>query len=234
MKQRSLFFLVLLGTLAPGLSAQEHHGERDRPRAFYWKGVVERGYLGLQVVGMTPELRQHYGAPDDAGVLVARVQEESPAEGAGILVGDIVTAVDGERIESAMRLSHAIGDKSAGDTVAVELWREGAAQTVTVTVAERDRRVMDLAAMPDFVFTPGEGALVAGPGPLLDDEAMEALDQARRELVERFESKEWQEKLEQLTELNVSKVEERIRELERRLRELERELEREAQEKRQD
>lgn len=232
MKRRTLCFLVLMGALAPALSAQERPEERDRTRAFYWKGVVERGYLGLQVVGMTPELRQHFGAPEDAGVLVARVQEGSPAEGAGILVGDIVAAVDGNRIETGMRLSHAVGDKSAGETVSVELWRDGAAQTVLVTVAERDRHVMDLATMPDFVFATGENGVIAGPTFHFDDESLEALEQARKELAERFESEEWQRKLEQLGELNVSKVEERIRALEKRLRDLEFELESKTGEKR--
>lgn len=223
MKQRILGSLVLLAALAPALQAQE----RNHTRAFVWKGSVERGYLGLQVVGMTPELRRHFGAPEDAGVLVARVQEGSPAEGAGILVGDIVAAVDGERIESALALSHAVGEKSAGDTVSVELWRDGSAQTVTAIVAERDRRVMDLAALPDVLFAPGDRFFLAGPEPgvlPLDEHALEALEEARKEISERFESGEWERKLEQIRELDVSKVEERIRELEKRLKELEKEL----------
>jgi membrane-associated protease RseP (regulator of RpoE activity) len=227
MKRRSLrnaawLSVGLLG-LGQGLFAQERR-EPDRTRAFYWKGVVERGYLGLEVVGMTPELRRHFGAPEDAGVLVARVRQGSPAEGAGILVGDIVAAVDAEPVDSPMRLSHAVGDKSAGDAVAVEIWRDGSARTLTVTVAERDRHVMDLATMPDFVFAPGDKFFIAGAGPHLDEDAMAALEEARKQLVERFESEEWQQKLDRLRELDVSKVEERIRVLEKRLQELEREL----------
>src|SRR5262245_15606747 len=46
------------------------------------------GFLGVQLIGITPELRQHYGVPKDAGVLVGAVEADSPAAKAGIQVGD--------------------------------------------------------------------------------------------------------------------------------------------------
>ncbi|HXV63551.1 MAG TPA: hypothetical protein VEK15_22810, partial [Vicinamibacteria bacterium] len=66
------------------------------------------------------------------------------------------------------------------------------------------------------------------PGMRLDPEAMEAFQNAMRELSERFESGAWKEKLERIQTLDLSRVEERMKEVERRLEELEKELAKEA------
>ncbi len=103
-----------------------------------------RGYIGIRLIEMTPELRAHYGAPRDAGVLVAEVEPESAAAKAGIQVGDIITSADGERIESARELSRAIRRKKGGDTLQMEVSRDRAMKPLTVTVAERERSEIDL------------------------------------------------------------------------------------------
>src|SRR5512133_3026190 len=56
------------------------------------------GFLGVSLIGITPELRAHYGAPKDAGVLVGRVEKDSAAAKAGLEVGDIVTSVGTEHV----------------------------------------------------------------------------------------------------------------------------------------
>lgn len=88
---------------------------------------------------MTPELRTHYGAPRDAGVLVAAVETDSAASKAGIQVGDIITAVDGERIDSTWELSRAIRRKKVGETVKVEVYRDRASKHLSVSVEERKK-----------------------------------------------------------------------------------------------
>ncbi|MGH9368936.1 MAG: S1C family serine protease [Thermoanaerobaculia bacterium] len=96
-----------------------------------------RGYVGVRLVGITPELREHFGVPRDAGVLVGGVEPDSPAAKAGIRVGDILTAVDGDRIDSARDLSRAVRRKKAGQTVQLDLSRDRAKKQLTVTVTER-------------------------------------------------------------------------------------------------
>src|SRR4029077_19784150 len=59
-----------------------------------------RGYLGIQLIEITPELRAHYGVARDAGVLVGGVEPDSPAAKAGIEVGDIITRDGGARLEA--------------------------------------------------------------------------------------------------------------------------------------
>jgi membrane-associated protease RseP (regulator of RpoE activity) len=116
-----------------------------------------RAYLGVQTVDLTSELRDHLGAPKDSGVMVGAVEDNSPADKAGLKVGDIVVSVDGKDIESAAALRLALRGKKDGDTVRVEVLRGRTRQTFVATVAEREMRnilPMDLDALPRALGTP--------------------------------------------------------------------------------
>jgi predicted metalloprotease with PDZ domain len=76
-------------------------------------------------------------------VLIARIEEESPAAQAGLRVGDIVTSVDGEEVASAGELRRAIASRDAGDEVTIELYRDGRLEQVTASLGKREP--------PDFV-----------------------------------------------------------------------------------
>lgn len=102
----------------------------------HWVG--KGGYLGVMLTPMTAELRAHEGVPEDAGVLVSKVVEDSPAWRAGVRVGDVVTAVDGRAVATPHDLAHAVRGKKAGDAATLELWRDGAVQNLTATVEERE------------------------------------------------------------------------------------------------
>jgi membrane-associated protease RseP (regulator of RpoE activity) len=69
---------------------------------------IGKGRLGVLVLGITPELRMHYGAADDRGVLVARVQAGSPAAAAGLQAGDVITDAGGQAIDQASDLVNAV------------------------------------------------------------------------------------------------------------------------------
>lgn len=98
-------------------------------------------FLGVQLSDLTPELRSHFGVPEDAGVMVGKLVDGSPAFRAGLEVGDIVTAVDGEPVASASALAGAIRDHEDGDTVVLEVWRDGRMQKISAALEERERRV---------------------------------------------------------------------------------------------
>ncbi|HEY7574935.1 MAG TPA: PDZ domain-containing protein [Thermoanaerobaculia bacterium] len=98
------------------------------------------GFLGVQLIGITPELREHYGVARDTGILVGGVEADSPAAKAGIQVGDVLTSVDGSAINSTRDLSRAIRRKKAGDSVQLDLTRNRAKKQVTATLAERPAR----------------------------------------------------------------------------------------------
>jgi hypothetical protein len=111
----------------------------DGDEPFVWRlpRRARRGYLGIHLLEMTPELRAHFGAPKDAGVLVAGVESESPAAKAGIKVGDIVTRADGERVESGRDLSHVVRGMKSGETLKVEVSRDRAVKQIAVKIEER-------------------------------------------------------------------------------------------------
>lgn len=130
--------------------------------------MPRRAYLGVQTVDLTAELRDHLGAPKDSGVMVGSVEDGSPADKAGLKVGDIVVAVDGKDIESASALRLALRGKKDGDTVRVEVLRGRARQTFVATVAERQMRTilpMDLDDLPRALGTPEFRARLETLGP---------------------------------------------------------------------
>jgi membrane-associated protease RseP (regulator of RpoE activity) len=234
----ALAVLSFAGLAAAGQARASEPGKR----VFSWK-FIGRGYLGVEVMPLTKELRAHFGAPEDAGVLVARVREDSPAAAAGIQVGDVLTAVDGKPLSGPPSLAHAVREKKTGESVQVDFLRDESALTATVTVEERDRTVVDLAefeaAIPDIFAFPGIGPLegshgfVYTPGERmeLDPKAMRAFEDAMRDLENSFDSDEWKEKMKLFQKLDLSEFQERMKEVEDRLRKLEGELDKEGKKK---
>jgi membrane-associated protease RseP (regulator of RpoE activity) len=98
----------------------------------------KRAHLGVRLTDLSSELREHYGAPKDSGVLVASVEEDSPAAKAGVKVGDIIVGVDGQEVESSSDLRRALKDKKDGDSVRIEVLRGRTRQSLVASVVERD------------------------------------------------------------------------------------------------
>ena len=114
-----------------------------------------RTYIGISLAGLTPELREHFGAPKDSGVMVESVQEDSPAEKAGIKVGDIVLSVDGKDVRSSVDLRAALREKKEGDSVRLEVLRGRSRQTIVANVKEREApRMFQLDELPGVIGTP--------------------------------------------------------------------------------
>lgn len=105
---------------------------------------VPCGYLGIGLLDLTPELRTHYGVPEDVGVLVSKVAPGSPAEKAGIKVGDILTGLDGKPVASSFDVRHRVRTAEDGAQSTVEVWRSGKVQTLTATLEKRSRPELDL------------------------------------------------------------------------------------------
>jgi predicted metalloprotease with PDZ domain len=133
------------------------------PRAFAvgWG----RPRLGVQLAETTPELRTHFGASEDAGVLVSKVLEGMPAEKSGVRVGDLIVAVDGEPVATAGELAQAI--RSAEGTVRIEIFRERKKMTIDVTLPDEksiDRPTGPRAYLaPPTAPAPAPGASLAEP-----------------------------------------------------------------------
>ncbi|HEX9943718.1 MAG TPA: PDZ domain-containing protein [Thermoanaerobaculia bacterium] len=106
--------------------------------------MMRRGYLGVGLTELTPELRTHFGVPEDAGAMVAKVEPGSPAEKAGIKVGDILTSVDGQDVKSSWDVMRKVRPLDDGQQVPVEIWRNGKAQNLTVTIVQKERPEFDM------------------------------------------------------------------------------------------
>jgi len=99
-------------------------------------GEVRRGRLGIMIQDLTPDLAQALGLPRSAGALVARVEEGTPAERAGIRSGDVVIAVNGRPVSSSRDLRNAIGLMRTGTKVELTILRDGKEETVTAVLDE--------------------------------------------------------------------------------------------------
>jgi len=101
------------------------------------QGYVKRGYLGIvsQQVKLPPAQRT---SAQESGLLVVRVEDGSPAEKAQLLVGDILLSIDGKAISDADDLLAALSGDRVGTTVNLQVMRGGAAQTVPITVGQRN------------------------------------------------------------------------------------------------
>jgi membrane-associated protease RseP (regulator of RpoE activity) len=101
---------------------------------FEWS--TAKGRLGVTVMSLTPELRKHFGAPEDRGVLVAHVESDTPAKMAGIEVGDVIVGVHGTKIDAAPDVLSALADVGKGEHTKIELVRDGKSLTLDATLAD--------------------------------------------------------------------------------------------------
>jgi serine protease Do len=100
-------------------------------------GSVTRGWLGVSIQDLSPELAEYYGIKDKKGVLVAQVFEGDPADKAGIKANDVIVEIDGKSIESSRDLTRTIADLAVGKKATVTLLRDGKEKTVNVKIAKR-------------------------------------------------------------------------------------------------
>jgi serine protease Do len=101
-------------------------------------GSVTRGWLGVGIQDLTPELAEYYGIEDKKGVLVAKVFEGDPAGKAGIKANDIIIAVDGKPIKTSRELTGTIAEIPVGKKTPITILRDGKEKTVKVEIAKRD------------------------------------------------------------------------------------------------
>jgi hypothetical protein len=191
---------------------------------YAWSMQGSRAFLGVQSIELTPELRRHFGVPESAGVMISKVTSESPAASSGIAVGDILTAIDSEPIDSTTDLVMAIGRRESDTVVQVEIWRDGQVQTLPATLAEHEGPWVDIR---QFHLGEGHGAAhQASPEDLEDaiEIETEVFNTAVERLHETIDSPEWHERVYRFTE-HQGDLMERIEILEKRLRELQEELE---------
>ncbi len=105
------------------------------------KGHVTRGWLGVTIQEVTPELAKSFGLKENKGALVAQVGPGSPAEKAGIEQGDIILAFDGQTISDSKDLPRIVASTVVGKLVTVKLSREGKVMGRSLKVGELEEKV---------------------------------------------------------------------------------------------
>ena len=99
-------------------------------------GKIARGWLGVSIQGMTPELAASLGLDKAKGALVSSVVHDGPAERAGIKAGDVVLEYDGKEINHANDLPFLVASTPAGKTVSLRVFRDKRATTLAAAIGQ--------------------------------------------------------------------------------------------------
>jgi serine protease Do len=104
------------------------------------KGHVTRGWLGVSIQEVTPELSKSFGMKEKKGALVAQVIPGSPAEKAKIEQGDVITEFDGKEIAESKDLPRIVASTPVGKSVTVKIWRDGKVTDRQVKIGEMEEK----------------------------------------------------------------------------------------------
>ncbi len=104
-------------------------------QAYNWSGG---GYIGVQLTDLTEQLAKYFGVSGGEGVLITEVNEDSPAQMAGLLAGDVITRINGDDIASYGEVKEIVSESEKGDNLKFTIVRNKTEQAIEVTVAEAD------------------------------------------------------------------------------------------------
>lgn len=99
-------------------------------------GVVRRGQLGVSVQPVTTDVARSLNLPEARGVIVGEVQPESAASRAGLKIGDIITALNGEPVNESNELRNRVANTQPGTEITLTVWRDGGEQQIRATLGE--------------------------------------------------------------------------------------------------
>jgi len=105
----------------------------DQLRKF---GVTKRGWIGVRIQQVTPDIAEGLGLPTTAGALVAEVTPGGPAAKAGVQNGDLITGFDGKPVPDSRTLPRVVADTAVGKTVNIDVWRKGRKQALHIQIAK--------------------------------------------------------------------------------------------------
>ena len=104
-------------------------------------GKVVRGWLGVSVQDLTPQLARQFGAKENEGALVGEVMKDSPAEKAGLKRGDVIVAVSGSRVQDAGHLRNLVAGMAVGAKVKLDVIRDKKEVHIEAVVGELPKEV---------------------------------------------------------------------------------------------
>ena len=105
-------------------------------------GTVNRGWLGVVIQDLTPELREYYDIKDQKGVLVTQINKGDPADNAGIKQNDIILSINGKNVQTIRELSRNVADSPLDKKIPIEIHRDGQEKTLYAKlITKSDNRV---------------------------------------------------------------------------------------------
>ena len=128
------------------------------------KGHVTRGYLGVNIQSITPEIASSMGLKESKGALVAEVVPGGPASKAGFEQGDIVTAIDGQAVDDSYDLTRRVASVPTGNVATFNISRQGKPMQLKATIAVRPDQQQLASAAQGKDSPMGPAASVAGLG----------------------------------------------------------------------
>src|SRR5262245_66575850 len=145
-RARSARRLILLGTtasfaaaallLGPGGSGQSMLPAASTANAKESAPQAGRGWIGVQIQSVTTNIAESLGMKEDKGALVAEPRTDGPAAKAGVLSGDVITALNGQPVNDIRDLAKQIGDLAPGAMAKLTIWRTVEEKTMSLTHGE--------------------------------------------------------------------------------------------------
>ena len=126
------------GSVGIGFAISSNLAERVAEQLIEF-GQTRRGWLGVYIQEVTPDIAESLGLNDDIGALISSVNEDGPAAKGGIQAGDVIVEFDGKQIEKMRDLPRIVAETDIGANVKVELFRQGKRETVNVTLGELEK-----------------------------------------------------------------------------------------------
>ena len=122
-------------------------------------GKVVRGWLGVSIQDLSPELAPQFGVPEPKGVLINEIMDDSPAKRAGLERGDVIVEYDGKSVENAAQLRNAVAQTVVGKKVVVKFMRDKKSRTAEVAIVEQPKNVAQAGNEDAGEGSPSSGAL---------------------------------------------------------------------------
>src|SRR5215467_7500477 len=128
-------------------------GEDDQDGVSVLLDAEGSSWLGVELHEVTSDTAKELKLPAERGVVLSSIVPDSPAAKAGLKENDVVTEINGQRIEGAAQFRRVIREVPAGRIAQITVWRDGRAQTISVTLGKAEERRHSFK-----MFTPAPGA----------------------------------------------------------------------------
>jgi len=136
-------------------------------------GKVKRGWLGVKIQEVTPDIADAVGLPDASGAMVAGMDDDGPAAAAHLRNGDIILKFDNQDVKDMRTLPRLVASTEVGKTVAITVWRDGKLQNFDAVLRELPDDTVKLASAAPVAPVIDPSVALAGLGvkiaPLSDD-----------------------------------------------------------------